>query len=59
MTNLTRRAPEDLSYIALYQYDVTPHLFESTAAGFIGNTYFPVANTIFTSAVHLAGVTYF
>ncbi|KAG1805302.1 glycosyltransferase family 2 protein [Suillus subaureus] len=29
------------------------------AAGFIGNTYFPVASTIFTNAVHLAGVTYF
>jgi hypothetical protein len=29
------------------------------AAGFIGNTFFPVANTIFTNAVHLAGVTYF
>ncbi|KAG2143095.1 glycosyltransferase family 2 protein [Suillus clintonianus] len=29
------------------------------AAGFIGNTYFPVASTIFTNAVHLAGVTFF
>lgn len=29
------------------------------AAGFIGSTFFPVANTIFTNAVHLAGVTYF
>ncbi|KAG0706873.1 glycosyltransferase family 2 protein [Suillus ampliporus] len=29
------------------------------AAGFIGITHFPVANTIFTNAVHLAGVTYF
>ncbi|KAG1855674.1 glycosyltransferase family 2 protein [Suillus subalutaceus] len=29
------------------------------AAGFIGNIYFPVASTIFTNAVHLAGVTYF
>ncbi|KAG2341695.1 glycosyltransferase family 2 protein [Suillus weaverae] len=29
------------------------------AAGFIGNTYFPVASTIFTNAVHLAGVTHF
>jgi nucleoside-diphosphate-sugar epimerase/glycosyltransferase involved in cell wall biosynthesis len=29
------------------------------AAGFIGNAFFPVANTIFTNAVHLAGVTYF
>ncbi|OJA10950.1 hypothetical protein AZE42_04647 [Rhizopogon vesiculosus] len=29
------------------------------AAGFIGNTFFPVANTIFTNAVHLAGVTHF
>ncbi|KAG2111913.1 uncharacterized protein F5147DRAFT_651043 [Suillus discolor] len=29
------------------------------AAGFIGNTYFPVASTVFTNAVHLAGVTYF
>ena len=29
------------------------------AAGFIGNTLFPVASTVFTNAVHLAGVTYF
>ena len=29
------------------------------AAGFIGNTFFPIANTIFTNAVHLSGVTYF
>ncbi|QRV75675.1 hypothetical protein RhiJN_03690 [Ceratobasidium sp. AG-Ba] len=29
------------------------------AAGFVGNTYFPVARNIFTTAVHLAGVTYF
>jgi len=29
------------------------------AAGFIGNTFFPVASTIFTNAVHLAGVTFF
>ncbi|KAK7054334.1 hypothetical protein VNI00_003528 [Paramarasmius palmivorus] len=29
------------------------------AAGFVGNVQFPVANSIFTSAVHLAGVTYF
>ncbi|KAG2127597.1 nucleotide-diphospho-sugar transferase [Suillus bovinus] len=29
------------------------------AAGFIGNSYFPVASTVFTNAVHLAGVTYF
>ncbi|KIK36718.1 glycosyltransferase family 2 protein [Suillus luteus UH-Slu-Lm8-n1] len=29
------------------------------AAGFIGNTFFPVASTIFTNAVHLAGVTHF
>ncbi|KAG1730868.1 NAD-dependent epimerase/dehydratase [Suillus paluster] len=29
------------------------------AAGFIGNIDFPVANTIFTNAVHLAGVTFF
>ncbi|CAA7262408.1 unnamed protein product [Cyclocybe aegerita] len=30
-----------------------------SAAGFVGNTTFPRANTIFTTAVHLAGVTYF
>ena len=29
------------------------------AAGFVGNSLFPVATTVFTSAVHLAGVTYF
>ncbi|KAI3621132.1 glycosyltransferase family 2 protein [Moniliophthora roreri] len=29
------------------------------AAGFVGNALFPVANTVFTMAVHLAGVTYF
>ncbi|KAG1790699.1 NAD-dependent epimerase/dehydratase [Suillus plorans] len=29
------------------------------AAGFIGNTYFPVASTVFTNAAHIAGVTYF
>ncbi|KAJ3512022.1 hypothetical protein NLJ89_g3764 [Agrocybe chaxingu] len=29
------------------------------AAGFVGNTTFPRADTIFTTAVHLAGVTYF
>lgn len=29
------------------------------AAGFIGPSYFPVAHNIFTTAVHLAGVTYF
>ncbi|KAH7882103.1 glycosyltransferase family 2 protein [Phlebopus sp. FC_14] len=29
------------------------------AAGFIGNSLFPTANSIFTTAVHLAGVTYF
>ncbi|KAI0267292.1 glycosyltransferase family 2 protein [Gloeopeniophorella convolvens] len=29
------------------------------AAGFAGNAIFPVASTIFTTAVHLAGVTYF
>ncbi|KAL4065262.1 glycosyltransferase family 2 protein [Scleroderma yunnanense] len=29
------------------------------AAGFIGNVHFPPADTIFKSAVHLAGVTYF
>lgn len=29
------------------------------AAGFVANTYFPIASTIFTNAVHLAGVTYF
>jgi len=29
------------------------------AAGFVGNSVFPVASTIFTTAVHLAGVTYF
>lgn len=29
------------------------------AAGFVGNTFFPVADTIFKTAVHLAGVTYF
>ncbi|KAH9171095.1 glycosyltransferase family 2 protein [Lactarius sanguifluus] len=29
------------------------------AAGFIGNTHFPEATTIFTCALHLAGVTYF
>ena len=30
-----------------------------SAAGFVGNTYFPSADSIFTAAVHLAGVTYF
>lgn len=30
-----------------------------SAAGFVGNTYFPNADSIFTAAVHLAGVTYF
>ncbi|KAI1785327.1 NAD-dependent epimerase/dehydratase [Ganoderma leucocontextum] len=30
-----------------------------TAAGFVGNAQFPPADTIFTAAVHLAGVTYF
>jgi nucleoside-diphosphate-sugar epimerase/glycosyltransferase involved in cell wall biosynthesis len=29
------------------------------AAGFIGYTYFPIAHNIFTTAVHLSGVTYF
>ncbi|EKM59541.1 glycosyltransferase family 2 protein [Phanerochaete carnosa HHB-10118-sp] len=29
------------------------------AAGFVGNAKFPLARTIFTTAVHLAGVTYF
>lgn len=29
------------------------------AAGFIGNTFFPVADSIFTTALHLSGVTYF
>ena len=29
------------------------------AAGFIGNTIFPVADTVFTTAVHLASVTFF
>ncbi|KIJ60372.1 glycosyltransferase family 2 protein [Hydnomerulius pinastri MD-312] len=29
------------------------------AAGFIGNAHFPPADSIFTTAVHLAGVTYF
>jgi nucleoside-diphosphate-sugar epimerase/glycosyltransferase involved in cell wall biosynthesis len=29
------------------------------AAGFVGNAYFPTAETVFTAAVHLAGVTYF
>lgn len=29
------------------------------AAGFIGNSHFPEATTIFTCALHLAGVTYF
>ena len=30
-----------------------------TAAGFVGNAKFPPANTVFTTSVHLAGVTYF
>ncbi|KAI0699816.1 glycosyltransferase family 2 protein [Cytidiella melzeri] len=30
-----------------------------TAAGFVGSALFPVATSIFTAAVHLAGVTYF
>ncbi|KAI0346951.1 glycosyltransferase family 2 protein [Trametopsis cervina] len=30
-----------------------------TAAGFVGNAKFPVAESVFTAAVHLAGVTYF
>ncbi|KAI0366209.1 NAD-dependent epimerase/dehydratase [Pilatotrama ljubarskyi] len=29
------------------------------AAGFVGNAYFPSADSVFTAAVHLAGVTYF
>jgi GT2 family glycosyltransferase len=29
------------------------------AAGFVGNSVFPIASTIFTTAVHLAGVAYF
>ncbi|PCH41547.1 glycosyltransferase family 2 protein [Wolfiporia cocos MD-104 SS10] len=29
------------------------------AAGFVGNTLFPVADTVATAAIHLAGVTYF
>ncbi|KAF9003128.1 hypothetical protein BDZ89DRAFT_1049996 [Hymenopellis radicata] len=29
------------------------------AAGFIGNVFFPKADTIYTSAIHLSGVTYF
>lgn len=29
------------------------------AAGFVGNTTFPLAETVFTTAVHLAGVTFF
>lgn len=29
------------------------------AAGFVGNMQFPVAKSVFTTAVHLAGVTYF
>jgi glycosyltransferase involved in cell wall biosynthesis len=32
---------------------------DPTAAGFVGNAKFPPANTIFTTSVHLAGVTYF
>ncbi|TFK56259.1 glycosyltransferase family 2 protein [Heliocybe sulcata] len=50
--------------------DVSPHpnlLIEAEkcirehprAAGFIGNAQFPSADSIFTAAVHLAGVTYF
>jgi nucleoside-diphosphate-sugar epimerase/GT2 family glycosyltransferase len=30
-----------------------------TAAGFIGNSIFPPANSIFTAAIHMSGVTYF
>ncbi|KAL6297980.1 glycosyltransferase family 2 protein [Sparassis latifolia] len=30
-----------------------------SAAGFVGNSQFPSADTIYTAAVHLAGVTYF
>lgn len=30
-----------------------------SAAGFIGNAYFPPADTVFKTAAHLAGVTYF
>ena len=30
-----------------------------TAAGFVGNTKFPPANTIFTTSIHLSGETYF
>ncbi|KAF9020736.1 glycosyltransferase family 2 protein [Hymenopellis radicata] len=29
------------------------------AAGFVGNVFFPKADTIYTSAIHLSGVTYF
>ncbi|KAI0092492.1 NAD-dependent epimerase/dehydratase [Irpex rosettiformis] len=30
-----------------------------TAAGFVGNSKFPVADSVFTAALHIAGVTYF
>ncbi|THH08847.1 hypothetical protein EW146_g8857 [Bondarzewia mesenterica] len=29
------------------------------AAGFVGNVHFPISQSVFTTAVHLAGVTYF
>ncbi|GJE84814.1 NAD-dependent epimerase/dehydratase [Phanerochaete sordida] len=46
------------------QPDILRHLEECIrahpdAAGFVGNAMFPLAESIFTTAVHLAGVTYF
>ncbi|KAF8526628.1 NAD-dependent epimerase/dehydratase [Hysterangium stoloniferum] len=45
---------EDLLIEAEAVIRMHPH-----AAGFVGNAQFPPANTIFKTAVHLAGVTYF
>ncbi|KAG8696020.1 hypothetical protein FRC08_007412 [Ceratobasidium sp. 394] len=57
-------------WVAFFDDDVFPaadYLVEAErairqrpdAAGFIGNTYFPVAPNIFTTAIHLGGLTYF
>ncbi|KAG8732666.1 hypothetical protein FRC10_000776, partial [Ceratobasidium sp. 414] len=57
-------------WVAFFDDDVIPaanYLVEAErairqrpdAAGFIGNTYFPVAPNTFTTAIHLGGLTYF
>ncbi|KAI0750680.1 NAD-dependent epimerase/dehydratase [Daedaleopsis nitida] len=57
-------------WVCFLDDDVTPEkdilveaekaiLAHPDAAGFVGNAYFPSADTVFTAAVHLAGVTFF